>query len=54
MEKKRGVIECKKNISENDIIIIIKEDEGLKKYFENKKIIKNIYVKNKIINFITQ
>ena len=52
--KKRGVIECKKNISENDIIIIVKEDEGLKKYFENKKIIKNIYVKNKIINFITQ
>ena len=50
--KKRGIIECKKDIAEKDVIETIKKDATLKKYFENKQIIKNIYVKNKIINFI--
>tara|TARA_B100001057_G_scaffold157653_1_gene158348 strand:+ start:3512 stop:6079 length:2568 start_codon:yes stop_codon:yes gene_type:complete len=52
--KKRGIIECKKDENEKNLINLIKKDLGLKKYFENKKIIKNIYVKNKIINFITK
>ena len=50
--KKRAVIECKKDISEKDAILLIKNNTEMKKYFENKKIIKNIYVKNKILNFI--
>ncbi len=54
MEKKRAIVECKKNISEKDVIILIRDNVELKKYFENKKIIKNIYVKNRIINFIVK
>tara|TARA_A100001015_G_scaffold197635_1_gene220421 strand:+ start:5912 stop:8479 length:2568 start_codon:yes stop_codon:yes gene_type:complete len=52
--KKRAIVECKKNISEKDVIILIRDNVELKKYFENKKIIKNIYVKNRIINFIVK
>ena len=50
--KKRGVIECKKDINEKELTKIIKEKSEIKKYFDNKKILRTIYVKNKIINFI--
>ena len=30
----------------------IKKDEQIKKYLENKEIIKTIYIENKLINFI--
>ena len=50
--KKRGLINCNKNIILDDLIIKIKEDKDLKKYFENKEIIKKFYVENKLINLI--
>ena len=50
--KKRGIIECQKDINEKDIIDLVKNTTDLKKYFLNSEIMKNIYVKNKIINFI--
>ncbi len=50
--KKRGTIECDKDIAEKDIVNLIQKKPEMGKYFNNKKIIKNIYVKNKIINFI--
>ena len=50
--KKRGVIFCKKDIMEEELIKIIKTDNELKKYFNERKISKNIFVKNKIINFL--
>ena len=50
--KKRGIINCDKNIIIDDLIIKIKENKDLKKYFENKEIIKKFYVENKLINFI--
>ena len=50
--KKRSLINCKKDISESDLIKIIDDNADLKKYFENKKVLKHIYVKNKIINYI--
>ncbi len=52
--KKRGIIECKKDISEEDLILSVKDRIEINKYFENKEILKNIYVKNKIINFIVK
>ena len=52
--KKRGIINCKKDILERDLIKMIKEEIEYKKYFQNKKISKKIYVKNKIINFILE
>ena len=50
--KKRGVVNCKKDISENELIKLVKNTQELKKYFLNSEITKSIYVKNKIINFI--
>ena len=50
--RKRGIIECKKNILEEEVILSVKNKIEFNKYFENKEILKNIYVKNKIINFI--
>ena len=50
--KKRNLIKCKKDIDESELIKTIDSNKDLKKYFENKEIIKHIYVKNKIINYI--
>ena len=50
--KKRSLINCKKDISESDLTKIIDDNDDLKKHFVNKEIIKHIYVKNKIINYI--
>ena len=50
--KKRGIIDCKQDISEEKLVDSIKNKTEFKKYLENSEIIKNIYVKNKIINFI--
>ena len=50
--KKRGLIPCDKNISEKQLINIIESDNQYKKYFADKKIIKTIYVKRRLINLI--
>tara|TARA_Y100001970_G_scaffold294140_1_gene447445 strand:+ start:7878 stop:10427 length:2550 start_codon:yes stop_codon:yes gene_type:complete len=50
--KKRGVILCEKDIVEKDLIEIVKKNKDLKKHFSEKKITKNIYVENKIINIL--
>ena len=51
--KKRGLFSTKKNINEIDAIKEAKKIENIEKNLKNKKIIKKIFVKNKIINFIT-
>ena len=51
--KTRDIIAIKKDTLENEINDIIKDNFKIKKYFENKKVIKTIFVKNKIINYIT-
>ena len=50
--KKRGLIKCEKDISEENLIKLIEEKDEINKYLNKKKIIKKIYVQNKIINFI--
>ena len=45
-------MECEKDISEDKLKNLINKNQELKKYFENKSILKTIFVKNKIINFI--
>ena len=50
--KKRGLIVAKKDLSEKDALIEAKKIENIKKNLKDKKILKNIFVKNKIINFI--
>ena len=50
--KKRGLITVKKNSKENDLLDIIKNDEKIFKHIKEREIKKQIYVKDKIINFI--
>ena len=50
--KKRALLNTKKDITEENLLNCIMSDEKLFKYLDDKKIKKQIYVKNKIINII--
>ena len=52
--KKRDIVEMPIDSKEKDIIKKSKEATKVSKYLENTKIIKNIYIKNKLLNFITK
>ena len=52
--KKRGLIECEKDIDKSELINIINQKDDILKYFAEKKILKEIFVPNKIINFIVK
>ena len=51
--KKRGLISTKKDTSEKEAIKEARKVTNIEKNLKDKKIVKNIFVKNKIINFIT-
>ena len=50
--KKRGIINTKKDLDENEIFNEIKKDDKLSKYIDEDKIKKRIFIKNKIMNLI--
>ena len=50
--KTRDVIRIKKDLDKESINQIINKDSKAKKYLENNKVIKTIFVKNKIVNYI--
>ena len=52
--RKRGVLEMPTNSQEKMIIKKSKELDNVLKYLKNTVIVKNIYIKNKLINFITK
>jgi leucyl-tRNA synthetase len=52
--KTRDIITVKKDLIEVEISKVIINKSKAKKYIENKKITKTIFVKNKIINYIVQ
>ena len=52
--KKRGILEMAINSSEKTILENSKKIDNVLKYVKDTKIIKNIYIKNKLVNFITQ
>ena len=52
--KKRGILTMPTNSDEKVIVEKSKKVENVIKHIENKKIIRNIYIKNKLINFITK
>ena len=52
MEKKRDLMNFNKDINEQDLLIEIRNNEKLKKFLNNNKIKKSIYIKNKLINLI--
>ena len=50
--KKRGLIKGSKDVKEEELMDKINEEKNLFKYLENKKIIKKIFIPNKLINII--
>ena len=52
--KTRDIINIQKNLSENEIDKKVKRESKARKFIIDKKIIKTIYVKGKIINYIVK
>ena len=52
--KTRDIIKVEKDLSKEKINEIVLKSSKAKKYIEDKKILKTIFVKNKIINYIIQ
>ena len=50
--KTRDIILIKKDLSEKNVDKIVKDKSKAKKFIENKKIVKTIFVKNRIVNYI--
>ena len=50
--KKRGLIETKRNVSEEEIIDKLMSDINISKYVGDKNIKKKIFIKDKLINLI--
>ena len=50
--KTRDILTVKKNIAIDEIDKIVKKESKAKKFIENKKISKTIFVKNRILNYI--
>ena len=50
--KTRDVLKIKKDMSEKEVEKLTKKTEKAYKYLKDKRIIKTIFVKNKIINYI--
>ena len=52
--KKRGLISTKKNVNEKEILEQAKKLGNIEKNLKDKELVRNIFVKNKIINFIVK
>jgi leucyl-tRNA synthetase len=50
--KTRDIINVERNLAEGEIHKIINKNPKTEKYFKNKKIIKTIFIRDKIINYI--
>ena len=50
--KKRAILQVKPDIDEKTLFNMSLDLDNVKKFVENKKIVKKIYVKNKLINFV--
>ena len=52
--RKRGVLEIPANLKEEMVIKRSKDVDNVSKHINNTNIVKNIYIKNKLVNFITK
>lgn len=52
--KVRTTLKIDKDIEQEDIVKLVLDDETIKKYTENKEIVKKIYVKGKIFNLVVK
>ena len=50
--KTRGNISIASDINESMVKTIVQNDENLNKYLKNKEIVKTIYIKGRIVNFV--
>ena len=50
--KKRGIVTAKRNLSENNLIELIKGKREISKFIKDQKIKKQIFVPNKLLNII--
>ena len=50
--KKRDLLIIEKSLQEEEVLNLIKKNHKIKKFIDNKKIKKTIYVKDKLINLI--
>ena len=50
--KKRGLIKTNRDISEEDVMVLIKKNVEINKYIKNHQLKKKIFVPNKLINII--
>ena len=50
--KKRGLIKTNRDISEEDVMVLIKKNVEINKYIKDHKLKKKIFVPNKLINII--
>ena len=50
--RKRSLIKTNPNITEENLLKLVKKDENINKYLSNKNIKKKIFVPNKLINII--
>ena len=52
--KKRGIMKMQLDVDENQVSIEAKKIENVEKYIKDKQIIKSVFLKNKLINFIVK
>ena len=52
--KTRDVLNVKRNLAEVEIAELVKKSLKANKYIINKKVLKTIFIKNKIINYIVK
>ena len=50
--KKRSLINASLDLSENDLMRMVNDDQQIMKYLQGKEIKKKIYIKNKLLNII--
>ncbi len=51
--KKRAILNAKKSIRENDLLKLVKENKMINKHLERKNIKKIIFIKNRLMNILT-
>ena len=50
--KKRSTLLIEKNLTEKELVQLIKDKELIANYFANGELIKTIYIKDRLINFL--
>ena len=52
--KTRDVIEIDRDMEEKKVINLIRKKDKIKNFLKGKEIVKHIYIKNKLINFVVK